>query len=40
LLSIDQSLTYFIKRFDREGRERVPVEDFEVLMEREERMGL
>lgn len=27
----DGSLTYFIKRFDREGRERVPLEDFAQL---------
>jgi serine/threonine-protein kinase HipA len=31
LRSIDGSLTYFIKRFDLEGRERVPVEDFAQL---------
>jgi serine/threonine-protein kinase HipA len=31
LRSIDGSFTYFIKRFDREGRERVPVEDFAQL---------
>jgi serine/threonine-protein kinase HipA len=27
----DRSLTYFIKRFDRRGRERIPVEDFAQL---------
>lgn len=31
LRSIDGSLTYFIKRFDREGRDRLPVEDFAQL---------
>lgn len=31
LRSVDNSLTYFIKRFDREGRERLPVEDFAQL---------
>jgi len=31
LRSIDGSFTYFIKRFDREGRERLPVEDFAQL---------
>lgn len=31
LRSVDGSLTYFIKRFDREGRERLPVEDFAQL---------
>ena len=31
LRSIDSSFTYFIKRFDREGRERLPVEDFAQL---------
>jgi len=31
LRSIDGSLTYFIKRFDRDGRGRVPVEDFAQL---------
>ncbi|HXT13116.1 MAG TPA: HipA domain-containing protein [Candidatus Angelobacter sp.] len=31
LRSIDNSFTYFIKRFDREGRERLPVEDFAQL---------
>lgn len=29
--SIDDSFTYFIKRFDREGRERLPLEDFAQL---------
>jgi serine/threonine-protein kinase HipA len=29
--SIDGSFTYFIKRFDREGRDRMPVEDFAQL---------
>ena len=29
--SIDNSFAYFIKRFDREGRERLPVEDFAQL---------
>lgn len=29
--SIDSSYSYFIKRFDREGRERVPLEDFAQL---------
>ena len=29
--SRDQSLTYFVKRFDREGRKRVPLEDFAQL---------
>ena len=29
--SIDGSFTYFIKRFDREGRDRLPVEDFAQL---------
>lgn len=29
----DGSLTYFIKRFDRDGRERVPLEDFAQLSE-------
>ena len=29
--SADQSLTYFIKRFDREGRSRIPQEDFAQL---------
>ena len=29
--SIDHSYTYFIKRFDREGRDRLPVEDFAQL---------
>jgi serine/threonine-protein kinase HipA len=29
--SIDGSLTYFIKRFDRDGRDRLPVEDFAQL---------
>lgn len=29
--SVDRSLTYFIKRFDREGRDRLPVEDFAQL---------
>jgi serine/threonine-protein kinase HipA len=29
--SRDQSLTYFVKRFDREGRKRVPIEDFAQL---------
>jgi serine/threonine-protein kinase HipA len=28
LRAVDGSMTYFIKRFDREGRQRVPVEDF------------
>ena len=28
LRSIDGSFTYFIKRFDRKGRDRLPVEDF------------
>jgi serine/threonine-protein kinase HipA len=31
LRSADGSFTYFIKRFDREGRERLPVEDFAQL---------
>src|SRR6266568_3686610 len=31
LRSIDGSFTYFIKRFDREGRDRLPVEDFAQL---------
>lgn len=31
LRSVDGSFTYFIKRFDREGRERLPVEDFAQL---------
>jgi serine/threonine-protein kinase HipA len=31
LRSIDGSLTYFIKRFDRAGRDRLPVEDFAQL---------
>jgi serine/threonine-protein kinase HipA len=31
LRSIDGSFTYFIKRFDREGRRRLPVEDFAQL---------
>ena len=31
LRSIDSSVTYFIKRFDREGRDRLPVEDFAQL---------
>jgi serine/threonine-protein kinase HipA len=31
LRSVDQSLTYFIKRFDREGRGRIPQEDFAQL---------
>jgi serine/threonine-protein kinase HipA len=31
LRSIDRSFTYFIKRFDREGRDRLPVEDFAQL---------
>jgi serine/threonine-protein kinase HipA len=31
LRSMDGSLTYFIKRFDREGRDRLPVEDFAQL---------
>ncbi len=31
LRSADASLTYFIKRFDREGRTRVPLEDFAQL---------
>jgi serine/threonine-protein kinase HipA len=31
LRSVDGSLTYFIKRFDREGRARLPVEDFAQL---------
>jgi serine/threonine-protein kinase HipA len=31
LRAIDGSLTYFIKRFDRQGRERQPVEDFAQL---------
>ena len=31
LRSVDGSLTYFIKRFDRKGRERLPVEDFAQL---------
>jgi serine/threonine-protein kinase HipA len=31
LRSVDNSLTYFIKRFDREGHKRVPVEDFAQL---------
>jgi len=31
LRSVDSSLTYFIKRFDREGRDRLPVEDFAQL---------
>jgi len=31
LRSIDGSFTYLIKRFDREGRERLPVEDFAQL---------
>jgi serine/threonine-protein kinase HipA len=29
--SIDDSLTYFIKRFDRDGHDRMPVEDFAQL---------
>lgn len=29
--SVDGSLTFFIKRFDREGRDRLPVEDFAQL---------
>lgn len=29
--SVDGSFTYFIKRFDREGRDRLPVEDFAQL---------
>jgi serine/threonine-protein kinase HipA len=29
--SVDQSLTYFIKRFDRDGRSRIPQEDFAQL---------
>ncbi len=29
--SIDNSFTYFIKRFDRDGRSRIPVEDFAQL---------
>lgn len=31
LRSVDGSLTYFIKRFDREGHDRLPVEDFAQL---------
>jgi serine/threonine-protein kinase HipA len=31
LRSVDSSFTYFIKRFDREGRHRLPVEDFAQL---------
>jgi serine/threonine-protein kinase HipA len=31
LRSVDSSFTYFIKRFDREGRDRLPVEDFAQL---------
>ena len=31
LRSVDGSITYFIKRFDREGRDRLPVEDFAQL---------
>lgn len=31
LRAIDGSFTYFIKRFDREGRDRLPVEDFAQL---------
>jgi serine/threonine-protein kinase HipA len=31
LRSIDGTFTYFIKRFDREGRDRLPVEDFAQL---------
>jgi serine/threonine-protein kinase HipA len=31
LRSIDGSFSYFIKRFDREGRDRIPVEDFAQL---------
>jgi serine/threonine-protein kinase HipA len=31
LRSMDGSFTYFIKRFDREGRDRLPVEDFAQL---------
>jgi serine/threonine-protein kinase HipA len=31
LRSIDGSFTYFIKRFDREGRDRLPLEDFAQL---------
>ena len=31
LRSVDGSFTYFIKRFDRKGRERLPVEDFAQL---------
>lgn len=31
LRSADDSFTYFIKRFDREGRDRIPVEDFAQL---------
>lgn len=31
LRSVDDSFTYFIKRFDREGRDRLPVEDFAQL---------
>jgi serine/threonine-protein kinase HipA len=31
LRSVDGSFTYFIKRFDREGRDRLPVEDFAQL---------
>ena len=31
LRAVDGSLTYFIKRFDRQGRERQPVEDFAQL---------
>jgi|ERR1043166_3798661 serine/threonine-protein kinase HipA len=31
LRSIDSSFTYFIKRFDREGRDRLPLEDFAQL---------
>jgi serine/threonine-protein kinase HipA len=31
LQSVDGSLTYFIKRFDREGRKRLPLEDFAQL---------
>jgi serine/threonine-protein kinase HipA len=31
LRSVDGSFTYFIKRFDRDGRERLPLEDFAQL---------
>lgn len=31
LRSVDSSFTYFIRRFDREGRERLPLEDFAQL---------